>query len=351
MRRVVTPTGRPAWLATSYADVRLVLSDPRFGKAPLTGSAAGTTRTGRLPPGLLFTTDGAEHRRLRAELLAAMRRCPSSSLRPGLIAQADTLLADAGDDLIRSYAAPLAMWAVGTWLGVPAADWQRCATWSSIVLSVNRFPSDVVERAQFELIDHLASLLPGRDTPDLLTALDFEASAPAPLAATVLATGYETLVAGIANAALTLLTTGSGFRSWPTSPIGVRRLIDELLRYAPLGGTMRSRCALEDVPVGDVVVSQGEVVLAETGPANRDPSQFPDPDTFCPARTHNRHLALGVGERFCIGSQLAVMGLTVGLERIAVRYPEVRLAVDPAGVEVVPGAAEPRPEELPVRWG
>jgi cytochrome P450 len=242
------------------------------------------------------------------------------------------------------------MWAIGTWLGIPPEDWSRCADWSSTVLSLNRFPAPVVEDAQTSLISYLAGMLAGRTSPDLLTALTVTALEPAPLAATVLATGYETIAAGIANAALILLTAGAGFGSWPSSRVDVRRLLDELLRFSPLGGTMRSRCALVDVTVGEVLVGKGEVVLAATGPANRDPARFADPDTFCPARADNRHVAFGVGDRFCVGSQLAVMGLTVALERIALRFPAVALAVDRDAVAVVTDSAEPRPVELPVVW-
>ena len=350
MRRVLTPTGHPAWLATSYDDVRLVLSDSRFGKAPLT-SGPETTRSGRLLPGLLFTTDPPEHTSLRDQLLAAMRMRPSRLLHDRLVAQADSLLVAATSDLVSSYAAPLAMWAIGTWLGVPAEDFSRCASWSSIVLSLNRFPGSVVEDAQRSLIDYMAGLASSGAATGLLAALTVTATSPAPLAATVLATGYETLVAGIANAALTLLTSGPGFSSWPSSRVEVRRLIDELLRFAPLGGTMRSRCALEDVSVGSVVVGKGDVVLAATGPANRDPARFVAADQFCPARKDNRHMAFGVGERFCAGSQLAVMVLTVALSRIAAHHPGIRLAVDPSDVVVLDGAAEPRPVALPVHWG
>ncbi len=343
----MTPTGHPAWLATSYADVRQVLSDPRFGKAPLT-ECQDTTRSGRLLPGLLFTTDGLAHKALRAELLAAMRLCPSRLLLDGFAAQADSLLSLVGSsgDLVASYAAPLSIWAIGTWLGIPPEDWSRCASWSSIVLSVNQFPGDVVEQAQFDLLDYLASV--SRPT-GLLSALAATAADPVPLAATVLATGYETMVAGIANAAMTLLLH-PGFSSWPSSRVDVRRLIDELLRFAPLGGTMRSRCALVEVPIGDVLVGKGEIVLAATGPANRDPSHFASPDSFCPSRKDNRHIAFGVGDRFCAGSQLAVMGLSVALERIALRFPGVRLAVEPGSLVVLTGAAEPRPVEVPVHW-
>ena len=99
VRRVLSPTGHPAWLATSYQDVRFVLSDPRFGKAPLV-AGPDATRAGRLLPGLLFTTDPPEHTALRDELLAAMRLCPSRSLRDPLVASGDCLLSGVCGDLV-----------------------------------------------------------------------------------------------------------------------------------------------------------------------------------------------------------------------------------------------------------
>jgi cytochrome P450 len=352
VRRVSTPTGHPAWLATSHDDVRMVLADPRFGKAPLT-SLVATTRVGRLLPGLLFTTDPPEHTALRAEVAAAMRLCPSRRLRERMVERADVLLAVLAGDVVRDYAEPLAMWSVRTWLGVPAADARRCTRWAEIVLSVNRFPADVVEDAQLEMIDFMDQLVLARryvPADDLLTALATTAAAPGPLAATVLATGYETMAAGIANATLTMLVVGGGFGSWPTDRAEERRLIDEVLRFNPVGGTLRSRCALVDVVVGATAVRQGELVLAATGPANRDPARFAEPERFCPGRADNRHVSFGEGERFCVGSQLALMELSVALGRMAAWYPRLRLAVDPSELVVLAGAAEPRPTALPVRW-
>lgn len=330
----------------------MVLADPRFGKAPLTGLTE-ITRVGRLLSGLLFTTDPPEHTVLRAELAAAMRICPSWRLRDRMFGQADVLLAALAGDVVRDYAEPLSMWSIRTWLGVPPAEAERCARWAEIVLSVKRFPAEVVEDAQAEMIDfmdHLVRLRRSRPADDLLTALASTAAAPGALAATVLATGYETMVAGIANATLTMLVDGGGFGSWPTGRAEERALIDEVLRFNPVGGTLRSRCALVDVVVGETAVRQGELVVAATGPANRDPARFDEPDRFCPGRADNRHVSFGEGERFCVGSQLALMELSVALGRIAAWYPRLRLAVDPSELVVLGGASEPRPTALPVRW-
>ena len=47
------------------------------------------------------------------------------------------------------------------------------------------------------------------------------------------------------------------------------------------------------------------MVLAWTASANRDATQFPDPNLFTIEREPNRHLAFGHGIHFCVGAPLA----------------------------------------------
>lgn len=77
--------------------------------------------------------------------------------------------------------------------------------------------------------------------------------------------------------------------------------------------------------IGAVTIPRGEIVLAVLGSANRDASQFSDPDTLDLARTPNRHLAFGVGARFCLGASLARLEGQIALTTLFRRFPGPRL--------------------------
>ena len=86
------------------------------------------------------------------------------------------------------------------------------------------------------------------------------------------------------------------------------------------------RLIREDVTIGPVTIRRGEMVSAVLGSANRDESQFRDPDTFDITRDPNRHLALGQGIHFCLGAPLARMEGQIALTTLFSRFPRLRLA-------------------------
>jgi cytochrome P450 len=139
------------------------------------------------------------------------------------------------------------------------------------------------------------------------------------------------LIAGIDT---TWSSIGSSLWHLATHPADRRRLVEEpellptaveefLRVYSPV--TM-GRLATEDVTLDGVTIPAGSRVLMNFPAANRDPAQFPDPDTVVIDRAHNRHVAFGIGIHRCAGSNLARMEMQVALAAFLERIPEFHLA-------------------------
>ena len=62
--------------------------------------------------------------------------------------------------------------------------------------------------------------------------------------------------------------------------------------------------------------------------ANRDPRHFARADEFDPDRRPNDHVAFSHGIHFCLGSHLARLEASVGLELLAALLPHVRIRTD-----------------------
>jgi len=360
---VVLPAGQHAWLVTRYADARLVLSDSRFSKAALTRPDATRIHPGTLLPGLLLTTDPPEHTALRAPLTRLMAVRETVRHRPRIRAAADDVLDafTAGPkpaDLVTGFAGPLATRVICEQLGLPVTPDARFTAWAETVLGGFDRPAHEVNRALGDLLGYVAEVVAGkRANPagDLLSSLATSQFAPGDeamvkLGATLLVTGIETMTAVVSKAVLALLTRSSGLPVLPAAPGARHLLIEEVLRFATVGETVRSRRALEDVRLGDVVIGRGDIVLVAIGSANQDEAEFPAAAEFDPGRQPNRHLAFGHGVHFCVGAPLARLELDVALERLSVRLPKLRLASSADRVRARVGSAEIPPAVLPVLW-
>jgi cytochrome P450 len=107
-------------------------------------------------------------------------------------------------------------------------------------------------------------------------------------------------------------------------PALIPRAVEELLR---LDGPFISiaRTVMCDTEVGGHQIKAGEKVIIYWASADRDESEFPDPDVFDLDRTSNRHLAFGAGPHRCAGSNLARLNLRVALEELLPRLQDLRL--------------------------
>jgi len=101
--------------------------------------------------------------------------------------------------------------------------------------------------------------------------------------------------------------------------------VEEMLRFVTPVVHFR-RTATEDTVLGGQQIAAGDRVVMFYPSANRDEEVFSDPERFDIARTPNDHLSFGIGEHFCLGSQLARLEIRIVFEELLRRLPEIELA-------------------------
>ena len=87
------------------------------------------------------------------------------------------------------------------------------------------------------------------------------------------------------------------------------------------------------------------------GSANHDPEIFENPEQFDITREKNRHMGFGMGIHYCLGAPLARIETKIALKALFERNPNLRLAVDPAAVTIMPRPGWHVYKDLPVKLG
>ncbi|HEX7737643.1 MAG TPA: cytochrome P450 [Ktedonobacteraceae bacterium] len=105
--------------------------------------------------------------------------------------------------------------------------------------------------------------------------------------------------------------------------------IEEVLRFAsPVWRLVRT--TREEVTLSGLTIPRGKVVFAWLASANRDATQFAEPEHFDITRTPNKHVAFGHGIHFCIGAPLSRMEASVALPIILEQLPNLHVERDKA---------------------
>jgi cytochrome P450 len=344
MLRIQMPHGEPAWLATRYADARLVLGDKRFSRAMAAERDEPRMRSGQLAGGIL-SMDPPDHTRLRTLVAKAFTVRRVEELRPRAREIANDLVRDmitAGPpaDLVDMFALPLPVAVICAMLGVPVEDRPRFRVWSDNALSTSRLTAEEFQASREEMREYMRGLIAGhRVEPrdDLMTALIEAHDAGdrlselelVDLCVGILVAGHETTASQIPNFVLTLLDHPSALEALRADPGLIPGAVEELLRFVPLGaGAGFPRYATEDVRVGDVLVRAGEPVVVAIGAANRDGLRFESPDTLKVTAPPEQHLGFGHGVHHCLGAALARMELQEALRVLLAELPGLHLAGD-----------------------
>ena len=351
--RVRFPYGEEAWLVTTHADTRTVLSDARFSRAVSLERDVPRTTVENFSGGIV-AMDPPEHTRLRSVCRHAFTPRTVARLRSRATAIAERLVAavlDGGSgvdgsgvfDAVEDLAVPYTLTMVCEMLGVPYDDRHEFRRWAEAGLATTSISEDERWAATGRMWDYIAALIAARRAgprDDLISAMT-AAQAETPTVSddelvivvmTILVAGFETTSTQLPNFLHVLLDDPRHWARLVAAPSLVPTAVEELMRVVPLEANGASpRYAVEDVVLSGTRIPAGDPVVAATVIANRDPAVFADPHVLDLGRDPNPHLGFGVGAHFCLGAPLARMELQVALEVLTAALPHLRVHAGGSG--------------------
>lgn len=365
--KVSTWNGHEAWLLTRYDDIRSVLSSPGISSDltregfPEPSATVAAARGGQKNFARMDPPTHDDHRRMLAPDFKVHH---VAGLRDYLGDLVDDLLdrmAEHGGpvDLVDALAQPVPSSVICRILDLPTerSDFfqDRVRTWMSL-----DNPPEVASQANQDILGYFARVVddrfeePGDDLISRMITNQVRADHLSKvellhILQLLLVGGFDTTANMIALGTLTLLQHPEQLALLRADPTLVNSAVEELLRYLSVAHQVAFRQATEDVEVGSQCIYAGDGVIAPIAAANRDPEVFTDPDRLDITRDARRHVAFGFGLHQCLGQPLARIELQVVFSKLFVRFPDLRLAVDPGELvfrnSIIYGVAE-----LPVTW-
>jgi cytochrome P450 len=346
---VVWDEGMRAWLVLGHSEC-VVVERREDWFAPGMGTLPGATEiTGARS---ILTMRGAPHDALHKQLSKWLTpaRCEDFAdtlIRPVARRVVEHVASRGRCELHHDVAELIPLGVVGALLGMPAWDEPKLRRlkqrFDEILAWRHTYGTDdeileAARAASFELDDEFGPTVRARrdePTDDLISELwrAGEEGVPDWTERDVLDQCKVLFEAGVETTALTLssvayvLATNEEARELVERDRGepLARTIEETLRFqAPV--QMRVRVALEDVELGGEHIRKGDRVHPINAAANRDPSRYPDPDSFrLDRKGWASHLTFNVGPRQCVGAALARLEISETMTAMLDSWPGFRL--------------------------
>ncbi|SMD17635.1 cytochrome P450 [Kibdelosporangium aridum] len=360
LTKIDLPWGGSAWLATRYADIRVVFSDAtKFSNSP-EGRPFGDLNGSR--SGFLLGYDPPDHTRLRRMLTPEFTVRRIRRLQPRI----ETIVNDHLDaleqagppaDLVSGFALPVPSLVICELLGVPYEDRAEFQQYASIRLDMTlemaqrtaaieasrRYMAKLVAKHRADPGDDMIGMLI-RDHGDELD--DTELTGVADL---LLLAGHETTSNMLALGTLLLLRNPDQLAEVRAGRL-VDEAIEEMLRYLSIVHSGIPRTAVADVELSGVKIAAGEAVICSLPAANRDPVLGEDLERFDITRKISAHMAFGHGLHHCLGAPLARMELKIAFPALLQRFPSLALAVPFEEVPFRPYSPVHGLQALPITW-
>jgi cytochrome P450 len=332
------------------------VDDPRFSTAQVIGPS-------------MLSLDGEQHARHRAPFTGPFRAGAVKDRFAQVAAREAEQLADAlaplgRGELRRGFAGPMSAAIMTRALGLEGDEVDRVLGWyDAIVGSVTEItagdgPTAGGQAAFAALEERLERVITAEpngtaagDRRSLLAAAAADTSLSHDQiisnAAVLLFGGIETTEGMIANATLMLLAHPEQLALARRDPAMLGAALEESLRLEPAAAVI-DRYATVDTELGGAPIARGDLVRLSLAGANRDPTVFPNPDAFHPARSNRRHLAFAQGPHVCVGVHLARLEARAALSQLLLRLPELRL--DPERPAEIRGLVFRKPPRLDALW-
>ena len=305
--------GHDAWLVLGYAEVRAALSDSRLSKDLRAALASGGEVVAEGLPGPAFArhmlvVDPPDHTRLRRLVAAAFSVRRIEGLRPHVQAIVDELLDGvAGDrpdqpvDLVSRFAFPLPFTVICELLGVPPADRAGLGRDLTAMVGPTSTPSGyaVAKQASDRVVETLTSLVATKTvdpSDDLVSALisardGDERLSQQELLSTIfqlIVAGHDTTASLIENGVVAFFRHPDQLAALRADPTKFAAAVEEFLRYDAPVPHATFRYALEPIEIGGATIPAGAQVIINLASANRDATQYVQPDTLNIDRADSR---------------------------------------------------------------
>ena len=304
----------------------------------------------------LAHSDAPEHKRLRGLLAQAFTPKMAEAMRPITREVVDRVLSALKSEanLIDDLFTPVPALVVGRLLGSEESDIPNLIRWAHAINGLyekgGRISPERAIHAEamleemrifvMRLVDqrrndrNLGRLDPHGDILSALVNAELNGDALSEselvsTAVTLFVAGHETTTHLLGNGFLALLSQPGAIENLRSNPTLIKPAVEEMARFD--GSVPRSwRITKREMVISGTVVPAGQLVLPMLASANRDETNFENPDAFLIERDTRKHLAFGRGVHVCLGAPLARVEGEEIIRKLLDRFESIELAEKPS---------------------